>query len=145
MPLIYRSMLSKDGKPVIGCDDHNLGVRVPPHPRADIQPDADGHVSPGGYGLSVAPSLEALGKLPFLVSRRLRARFPRARGVDELVCWKMGEGPFIAGPVATGLQLCPDPRRPTEHALVEPDQRMPLAEYQQALAATQELWEPGED
>src|SRR5262249_55618204 len=109
--LIFRSMLRDGDKPLVGTETNMLGARVPPHPRADIAVNPDGTVSPGtGKGMSVAPSLEALAKKPFLVSRRLRHRFPAARGVDDLVTWKMGEGGFAAGPVAAGLALSPDAR-----------------------------------
>jgi hypothetical protein len=145
MPLIFRSMLRHGDKPRVGAENNMLGVRVAPHPRADIAVNADGTVSPAtGKGMSVAPSLEALAKKPFLVSRRLRGRFPAARGIDDLVTWKLGEGAFEAGAVAPGLTLCPDGRPNPEHGVVEPDSRMPVEDYQQALAATRESWQDGE-
>ncbi len=145
MPLIYRSMLIDGDKPRVGAENNMLGVRVSPHVRPDIAVNQDGTVSPAtGKGMSVAPSLEALAKKPFLVSRRLRGWFPAARGVDDLVTWKMGEGAFEAGAVAAGLTLCPDGRPNPEHGVVEPDSRMPMGDYQQALAATREMWQNGE-
>ncbi|HEX5269246.1 MAG TPA: hypothetical protein VFW33_02100 [Gemmataceae bacterium] len=138
-------MLRDGGKPLVGTENNMLGVRVPPHPRADVAVNPDGTVSPAtGKGLSVAPSLEALAKVPFLVSRRLRRRFPAARGVDDLVTWKLGEGAFTAGPVAPGLTLCPDGLANPRHGVVETDTRVPVNNYQQALAATRETWEEGE-
>jgi hypothetical protein len=49
----------------------------------------------------------------------------------------MGTGPFVAEPVAAGLQLRPDSET---HGTVEPDRPMPLPEYQAALASTREQW-----
>jgi len=49
----------------------------------------------------------------------------------------MGNGPFIAEPVAPGLRHRPDS---ATHGLVEPDRSMPLTEYEQALAATRDQW-----
>jgi hypothetical protein len=144
MPLIYRSMLIEGGKPKVGAEARCLGVRVPPDHHADIPVDTDGNVAPATGGMSVAPSLEVLGRVPFLVSRRLRHRFPRARGVDDLVCWRLGEGTFAGGSVGPGLILRPDPANSRLHGFVEPEVQMPLAQYQQALAATRDAWQCGE-
>ena len=56
----------------------------------------------------------------------------------------MGSGPFEAGPVAASLMLRPDNKEPCTHGVVEPDNRMALAEYQGALAATRDSWECAE-
>jgi hypothetical protein len=145
MPLIFRSMLRDGNKPLVGMETNMLGVRVHPHSRLDIPVNPDGSVSAAtGKGMSVAPSIEALAKKPFLVSNRLRARFPHARGVADLVTWKMGEGAFEAGAVAPGLTLCPDGKPNPTHGVVEPDSRMPVDDYQAALAATKDLWQEGE-
>jgi len=145
VPLIFRSMLRDGEGPRVGGDNNMLGVRVHPHPRPDVTVNPDGTVSPAtGKGMSVAPSLEALAKKPFLVSRRLRHRFPAARGVDDLVTWKMGEGAFEAGAITLGLTLCPDGRPAPEHGVIAPDRQMPVEHYQQALAATRETWQNGE-
>jgi hypothetical protein len=57
----------------------------------------------------------------------------------------MGEGDFVAAPLATDLVLRPDPKRPTEHGFVEPDRDMAVAEYEAAVAATREQWSRWED
>lgn len=145
MPLIYRSMLADGDKPLVGSENNNLGVRVRPHPRADIPVNPDGSVSPSTGGLSVNPSLEALTKRPHLVPRRLKNRFPGARGVEQLIIWRMGEGVFQAGAVADSLMLRPDKKAAPEHGVVEPERRMLLEEFQNALAATREQWERGEE
>jgi hypothetical protein len=54
----------------------------------------------------------------------------------------MGEGPFVAGQVAEGLDLRPD--RPS-HGAVEPSEVMTLERYQAALAATRDQWSIDED
>ncbi|MGK4009285.1 hypothetical protein WMF31_42185 [Sorangium sp. So ce1036] len=57
----------------------------------------------------------------------------------------MGDGEFRAAAVAPGLRLCPD-KEPNplsgvvSHGVVEPDVAMPLSEYEQRLADTQEKW-----
>lgn len=145
MPLVFRSMLVEGTKPTIGSDDNQLGVRVHPHPRADIPVDDGDTVSPLTGGMSVNPSLEELIKRPFLVPRRLRNRFPGARAVDSLVIWRLGNGPFDRTAVAAGLMLAPDEKKlPCEHGVIEPDNRMSLQEYQESLAATRNSWECAE-
>jgi hypothetical protein len=51
----------------------------------------------------------------------------------------MGEGPFEAGVIATGLLLRPDPEN-VHHGFVEPEQTMALDEYRGALEATRDAW-----
>ncbi len=41
VPLIFRSMLTDAGKPLIGSDNNQLGVRTKPHPRPDIPVTGD--------------------------------------------------------------------------------------------------------
>jgi hypothetical protein len=65
-----------------------------------------------------------------------------ATGSEKVFCWRMGSGPFVAEQVAAGLFLRPDS---DSHANVEPDQPMPLAECQGALAATRDQWEIDEE
>jgi hypothetical protein len=57
----------------------------------------------------------------------------------------MGEGDFVAGPVADGLALRPDPDRPHEHGFVEPEREMPVGDYEAAIAATRGLWSRWEE
>src|SRR5947199_64430 len=100
MPLVYRSMFPDGDRPRIGPTASTLGARLgPPSSGGDIPVADDGTVAPGTGGISVAPSLETLPlhRLP----KRVRPRIPGARGNDNLVVWKMGEGPFEAGPVTS--------------------------------------------
>jgi hypothetical protein len=140
MPLIFRSMQADGNLPRIGSDSSSLGVRTGTDEEqpSDI-PVEDNRVRPGTGGMSVAPSARLLPihKIP----KQFRARYPGARGSNKLICWRTGDGPFIAGPLAAGLQFRNDPERPTEHGFVEPAAEMPLTAYQDALAATQPSWQ----
>jgi hypothetical protein len=143
MPLIYRSMLADGEKPKAGGERGCLGVRVPPDKHADIPVAADGTVAPITGGMSVSPSLASLPF--FLIPRRLLPRFPRATGSNQLICWRMGGGSFEGGSVTAGLVLRPDPDKPLQHGFVEPETVMPLDQYQQALAATRDVWVKAEE
>ncbi len=131
-------MLADGDKPKIGDTATTLGVRVPPNPKPDIPVDDRGMVRPNTEGMSVSPAISWLP--PHRIPRRLRTTYPEAKGSNNLVCWRMGEGPFEAGPLAADLFLRLDPVRPTEHAFVEPDREMALTAYRNALSATQEQW-----
>mgnify|MGYP001584709009 FL=1 len=89
--------------------------------------------------MSVAPAVAALP--PHLIPQRLRIRFPRARGKDAWVVFRMGDGVFDAGAVSAVLALRPD--SPT-HGVVEPALEMGIDAFQQALASTQACWVDGE-
>jgi hypothetical protein len=132
MPKVFRSMkMDADGKPVLGRSSTKLGVRVP----ADIAPDPANAVHPGTGGMSVVPKLTDLPAE--LVPRRLHNLLPRARGSNSLRIWAHGEGSFVAALVAQGLVRAPD--RPG-HGTLQPDQSMPLDDYEKALAATRDNW-----
>ena len=92
--------------------------------------------------MSVAPAVDHLPmhRVPRELRRRFPDRFPGATGSNRYACWWMGEGKFESSPVAELLVLRPDPRRPTQHGFVEPDQKMLIAQYQSALAATRASW-----
>src|SRR5690349_14558695 len=114
-------MLPDGERPLVAPSVLGLGVRLPPEPHADITIAADGTVGPGTGGLSVAP---AWRRLPVhRIPRRLRDKFPRAAGKDEAFLWRMGDGPFTAGPFADGPLFRPDPGAPGRHGLVEPAAR----------------------
>lgn len=139
MPRIYRAMFHDDMKPVAGPERNQLGVRVPPDSPADVAPDAADHVAPG-RGMSVAPSWR---KLPFfLIPERLKDKVPKARGEDTLRCWRHGEGVFVDGSINAHLALS---RATPKHGEVEPARRIPLADYQAALADTRDAWEWDEE
>jgi len=115
-----------------------LGVRVRPDEHADIAVGAEGMVEPRTGGMSVAP---AWRRLPVhRIPRRLRAKSPRAAGKNEFFLWRMGNGPFMEGPLADRLLFRPDPEKPNKHGFVEPAARMPAGDYQAALAATRDQW-----
>jgi len=135
MPLIYRSMYNAGGKPETGPTGKALGARP-----SDIAVDANGNVRPGTGGMSVTPAWRLMAGLPHLVPRRLRSMIPGASGPNRLAIWRMGQGPFIAGPVAGKLALRPDPSKPLVHGFVEPDQEMTFADLQDALGATRDQW-----
>jgi len=135
MPRIYRAMYHDQAKPVPGAKPNQLGARVPPASPTDVTQDAGGHVLPGS-GMSVAP---AWRKLPaFLIPERLKDKAPKARGDDRLRIWRHGEGAFVDGAINAQLTLS---RTTSKHGEVEPAQRIPLGEYQAALAATRDDWE----
>jgi hypothetical protein len=131
MPKIHRSMKEDDGKPVVEASNKGLGVRV----SVDLDVDGDGKVILNGKGMSVAPAWRDLP--PHLVSKRLRSKFPDARGSPHLRCFTMGEGPFQDGPVADGLDL---KRDTPKHGVIVPRVSVPLDQYQSDLANTRDHW-----
>ena len=135
MPKIYRAMKQDGNKPVIGQSSSALVARIP----GDILPDSAGKVHPGTKGMSVSPSFKELPaeRIP----RRLRSLLGirNATGNNSHSIWRMGEGPFVAEPIAARLQLRPDPVN-SRHGFVEPDTVMSAEDYQSALAATQDVW-----
>jgi len=142
MPLIWRAMRADGENPEVGRDAAALGVRVGDGENDDINPDGDGFVNPGIGGMSVSPSVDAfpVWRIPKRLRDKFPDRFPQASGSNRLCCWWMGEGAFEAGPVADGLLLRLDPRRPERHGFVEPNGKMAVADYQQALVNTREQW-----
>ena len=134
MPLVYRSMYAEGTRPRVGNESSQLGVRVPPHPTADVFPDLDGNITPG-KGMSVAPHWRSLPR--HLIPRRLRDKVPTARGREDLVCWRMGEGTFTEGPIAPDLTLTIQSQ---SHGTVGPPIATSLVEFQAALSNTQDLW-----
>jgi len=141
---MYRSMLpapeAKAVLPSIGNAENMLGVRVPPHPRADVTPDADGNVEPNKKGLSVAPGLAAMP--PGLVPERLRDKRPGARGSNRLHVFRLGERDFLRAPVGDALELAPTSLK---HGVLQPIRKTPLTDYHRDLAATQQQWSVDED
>ena len=143
MAKIYRAMLIDGEFPQVGGEPQkSLGVRVGDGANDDIPCDAEGSVHPNTGGMSVAPEVDHLPmhRVPKELRRRFPERFPDAVGPDRYACWWMGEGKFESGPVVVLLVLRPDPKRPTQHGFVEPDRKMPVAQYQGALAATIASW-----
>jgi hypothetical protein len=125
-----------DGKPVVDPTGRGLGVReVTVNGVTDVDLDSEGHVILNGKGMSVAPSWRALP--PHLVPKRLKDKFPRARGSVELRCFTMGDGPFQDGPIADDLDFKRDTPR---HGLIVPRTSVSLDQYQTDLANTRDLW-----
>jgi len=58
--------------------------------------------------------------------------------------FRLGEGTFVAGPVAKGLQLRPDKPRShgaaVTHGVLGPADTVALDIYERDLAATQDSW-----
>lgn len=141
MPLVWRGMRMADARPEIGRSGNTLGVRVGPAPGDDI-PENGGFVYPGTGGMSVSPTLEAVPahRLPRRLRGKFPARFPDARGPNQLHCWSTGEGEFLAGPFIDRLAFRPDPRAPDRHGLVEPEITMSVDDYEAAITATRDHW-----
>lgn len=141
MPKVYRSMYEDAGKPRVGNDACELGVRPPGHPvLADVSVDASGHVVLDGAGMSVFPSIlpADLKRIPRrLVPLRLAHKVPGAAGDDDMRIWTMGAGPFASGPMTASLALNVTGRF---HGAICPLQTMSLTELQAELARTQPLW-----
>ena len=136
MPKIYRTMKKDDdGKPTVDAPGRGLGVRVEPANVADVDLSEEGFVILNGKGMSVAPSWRALP--PWLISIRLKDKFPIARGATNLFCFTMGEGPFENGPVSDDLDLLVE--KPT-HGLVAPREFVPLAQFLSDLSRTRDHW-----
>lgn len=135
-----------DGRPEVGRAGNLLGVRIGTASRDDID-EKDGRVQPGTGGMSVSPSVDALPshRIPRRLKDKYPERFPDARGPNQLHCWMMGDGEFVAGPLAADLVLRPDPNRPNEHGFVEPEREMPVAEYEAAVTATRDQWSRWEE
>jgi hypothetical protein len=107
------------------------------------QGELHSYVGPGTGGMSVAPEWRLLPV--HRIPRRLRSKYPRAAGRSDVKLWRMGDGPFVGGPVAARLLLRPDPKAQQRHGFVEPDARMASVDYQQALADTRDHWQMDED
>ena len=143
MPKIFRSMLADGGKPKVGSKGKLLGVRIPPDPNADLPVDPNGKVQPQTGGMSVAPDWR---KLPdHLIPRRLKRLIPRARGRDDLVCWRLGDAEFLDCQCIALLVLRVDPAQPDKQGFIEPASPMSIADYRSALASTRDDWIPDEN
>jgi hypothetical protein len=139
MPTIYRTMKrAADGLPVVGSNSSTeLGVRLPPNQRADIDLDPNGHVVQNGRGMSVVANWRHL--LAHQIPKRLKTLFPGAVGNNSLACYRMGEGDFADGVVTNDLHLVLKPGRPHAGNVV-PDQSVHYSQLQSNLAATRNQW-----
>jgi hypothetical protein len=145
MPKIYRSMKKDDdGRPVVDASGKGLGVRgIPVNNVVDVDLDGDGKVILNDKGMSVVPTWRDLPY--FLLPESLRKKFPdakKARGNSNLHCFTMGDGSFVEGRVADGLDLKPDSPK---HGVVVPRTSVLLDRYQADLANTRDRWTIVED
>jgi hypothetical protein len=135
MSSIIRSMLRDIDGPIVGSDSNMLGVRIPPHPQADVHPDSAGNVHARGGGLSVNEDWKRmhLNHIPARFSNIVK----KARGSDKKSLWRLGEVPFSNGQITEELEL-----RITgaNHGLIEPAKSMQIGEFQQRLGETKPLW-----
>lgn len=124
LSLAFRAMKQHaDGLPAVGRSGRTLGVRVE-GPIRDIPVRPDGSVTPGTGGMSVA--LDAAQNLP-------KPRLPKSLG---------GEGRDPVFRISTGalpFALVVHPER-YPHALVEPRNQCPLAQFESDLANTRQSW-----
>jgi hypothetical protein len=129
--------MTVDGSgPLVANSARGLGVRLGTGPTDDIPVTPDGVVVPGTGGMSVGPKWRDLPEIR--IPHRLREKgVLNARGKDNDACWRLGEGPFLAGRVAEGLGLRPDR---SDHGTIEPTERAKLNKYLDDLAATRDSW-----
>lgn len=139
MPTVFRSMkAAADGLPVVGDGSKELGVRVPPNPHADVEVDPNTNlVVLNQKGMSVAANWRNL--LPHLIPARLSAMVPKARGADDLKCFRVGDGPFAPGVIANGLELVLKPGE-TDLGNMVPSAAVTVSQFQADLAATRTQW-----
>ncbi|WP_149108670.1 Tse2 family ADP-ribosyltransferase toxin [Limnoglobus roseus] len=106
-----------DGKPLVGTRGYMLGVRPQGHTgRPDVNAAVDSDLVKPGEGLSTSllPEKLKIGKNEAMFAIETDALGP-------------------------ALEAAPD-RSP--HYLIQPRQDVTLAEFQQSLADTRDLWEP---
>jgi hypothetical protein len=134
-------MYREEDRPEVGAQRNQLGVRIDPPSEADVHPEPypDGEVTQG-KGMSVAPHWKDLR--PFLIPKRLRGIVADARGSNDLVIWRHGEGRFHASRITENLALG---SVTSKHGQVEPTHTMPVATFQDALAATSGDWQRDEE
>ncbi len=138
MPRIYRVMRPLNNKPEIGNASCMLGARESDLGQDETEPDAD--VEPEKAGLSVGGCMRTsyLNILP----RRLHNLYPQwargAKGKDSHQVWAMGQGAYEPASISEDLELRFKTEDRPGHGLVAPSRKMPLKEYQAALAATQD-------
>jgi len=126
-------MEANEGRPVVGDRRNMLGVRTSGEV-VDVTPDRDGNVE-AGQGMSVSNDWRKLP--PMLIPMTYRRVVPAARGSASGVVFSFEDQSFESGHLTSRLFLRWDKG---SHGLIEPETMMPIAEFQAALAATQDRW-----
>lgn len=131
--LVYRAMTAAaDGRPLLAPSARGLGVRTSADP-LDIGVE-QGMVGPStpARGLSVAPDT------PMNLPRHRRP--PEWGGTGKDPVWSLD-----LGKLPDALRYVPDQvagaGERARHGIIEPATRMPLEEYEEALASTRDLWQ----
>ena len=140
MPTVFRSMRkADDGFPVVGRSTSSLGVRVigmiPPAQKVDVDTATNNDVIVNEKGMSVNRTWRDIS--PNFLPIRCGGFASNNR-----YCFRMGEGAFVKGPFSDGLEFFPDTQK---HGLVRPARIMPLAQYEDYLAATRVEWQIDEN
>jgi hypothetical protein len=115
-----------NGQPTV-ADDAGLGFRL----KIDICDDGNGNARIENKGMSV---FEHWRYLPF-------SRKPErlgGRGPDDTFCFRLGDGPFVSGGVANGLDLIVP--LGSKHGCVRPAQVVSLAVFRANIEATRPDW-----
>jgi hypothetical protein len=129
MPRVFRVMMrDADGQPTIG-NDAALGIRL----NTDVRLDGDGNVIIENKGMSV---FEGWRDIPF---NRKPERLG-GRGPDDTFCFRLGDGPFVSGPLADQLDLLAPMGKNPKHGGVRPAQLVSLAVFRANLQATRGNW-----
>jgi hypothetical protein len=124
---LYRSMKQDpNGFPVVEESARGLGVRY----NKDVQdiPVLNGQVKPAMGGMSVTPHT------PYNLSSYRRP--PEFGGTGSAPVWQIKPDCLSN----FNLQYRPDPNNSDTHGFIEPKEEMSFLEYQQALAATINMW-----
>ncbi|MEX1026886.1 MAG: hypothetical protein WD049_02605 [Candidatus Paceibacterota bacterium] len=135
-------------RPVIGDTATKLGVR-----ERDLAPDAHGDAVPGLGGVSVFSSIAGIGRRlqlgfpPSMVPSRLHnaGKVIGANGPESLRVFRLGEGEYERGFIATNLELVPDGDESPDHGTIQPARVMAFDDFRKAIVNTRKFWVDGED
>lgn len=123
-------MLEENGIPKLGGSPKKLGIRLPPNPKPDIQPDVNGYVHPpttaNPEGMSCAP------KIQDLPAHRRPVPWNGTELTASFKVWEIEESDL--GPDLIAF------RGSRNHITIGPARKMTVQEFQAALAATRSKW-----